>query len=751
MISEARISLKILRATRRPVSAYLLHPRKPLLLTSKNCMFHASHSIVLNELTREIVNKKPLCRTILPIMCKQSIMYQKYRNFSSWNPQSNAGSIKKEIRILLSEPHSTEEFEPFSGYVPFSEQKKASSLVPRYLVNIAVDPYVQHDSILEIFRLYAVSMRPLTQDKIDFPVEFKSLLPATEQAFKVMSLPELYSMSQYLQALRAQKLTFIDNLIRSLCQECCARLHHKPKFEEAMKLYELAIDVYARALPRNYHEIFSEFFVHNVERASLKEKVKLMYFYCLNPKQMFPHLFEELLEAVIPHVSDMSFQMQGVVAHCVLKSGVELHPDLPLLPMLAPNLLSCLLSSDQLSILELNSVTSELELMRLARYQNNDITFALESFLLSCREESCLTPHSIPLFLAYLATRHYNKEVFAKIEAYLMKMFASESDHGIQMTELARIMWAYSAVAHPCSDVFIKQVMAELASQVKVENMNKNLLKFVDALYSMAVMGRVDLQLCRHALLPIKGKALYYGGHLQVKLLSRIAALRECISIEYPEVVLPPKTTPPVTSVPLDPLEKKMARPLLLKVYNALEETLADSTLLTIKHHCPLETVKHSGVCLQLTDPSIGTFVSHSSVVDTQDSNVSESSNNIDPMPPFAQNSEGGGDFYSEVSDSNNNNAVCSGSEISYSESELVNRLVKSLVRWRCPVSVEVVDENCTIREGSHLLRHTGIFMYKLRLLSKLGWKCVLISGEAVANASSVAQLMEIVLQELER
>ncbi|KAF2354186.1 hypothetical protein FHG87_015060 [Trinorchestia longiramus] len=665
------------------------------------------------------------CGNALFHLCLPKVKLTQLRVFSSPAPniQHMNEVLKKKVRSLLDEGQPTGHAKFWSGDLSHTERNKASSLVPQYLVSIATDPNNQHESILEIFHLYALTMRPLAQDKIDFPEEFECLLTTTGNALQQMSITELQVMSQYLGALQSQQLALIRKLIRELCQECSARLYHKPTFIEAMNLYDLTLTMYSKALPQKYHEIFNEYFLNNLESASLREKVKLMYFYSLNPRPLFTSLVEELLKSTTPHISSMPLKMQGIVSFSVFKSGVKVHQDLPLLPELVPNLVSCLLSNHELDELEAFSVQSELDLMRLSRYHNVDVTSALEAFLVSCNEENYFTMQNMQCVLAFLATRSYNQMVFEKIEAGLMKILCDENRESLQLPELARILWAMSATSHNCSSSFIEEIKKELHSQLAVNLVNNNLFKFVDSLLSLAMMGHIDLKLCRHAFLPPKGRAVSYGGHLEVKLLSRISALRECLSVERPDVVIPTPTTRSVSSVPPEPAAVLQARPVLSKLYSALSAAFASSSPdVALSFGCPLKTVKLAGICLQLNHQD--------NTAQIEDEAMSTSG---EAQVTFAN---GGGGNSSEPCDQRFSFSHCSKTK------DAIGRLTNCLTQLQRPVSLEVLDHTNTIAEGSDNRRHNGMLNYKLRLMGKMGWKCVLISKEDVENADDVISLV---------
>ena len=384
--------------------------------------------------------------------------------------------------------------------------------IPKYLVTIASDPFINSDNILTLFKIYASMGRPLMQDKIEYPEQFKALLPVTEQSLKEMSYTELKQLAGYLSLLRNQKLSMINTLINAISGECSSRLH-KPgvSLNKGIEYFEIPLDIYGNGIAsKSYYEDYQIFFCNHLDEASSDELLKIMHYSTVSQKTVHAPLVEKCLKLIEDKIETSSFNCCGIIANSVMRSNFKLTNKLSILPSLAKQLIENIRTSSKWSELDIISLTSITELLRLSRYFDAQIMLSIETFISKC-DVSQLTNDMIPSLLAYMTNYRYNPEVFQKVENVLIENLKKES---ISLSNLARILWSFSTCDHRCSQKFVDIIFGELHSQIIAGKTDNNLFKFTDILLSLALMGHFDAKMCTTALKSEKERG--YSGKLSL-------------------------------------------------------------------------------------------------------------------------------------------------------------------------------------------------------------------------------------------
>lgn len=558
---------------------------------------------------------------------------------------------------------------------PPGELPDIERLISRYLIAIATEPLVNSKNIVEVFDLYARTGRPLVQDMHNFPEEFMRLIPVSEQGLAAMTYSDLHHLARSLSFLRNQDLKMVHRLIKAVCHECSTRVKHV-SFQEGIKYFEIVHHFNATRQP--FYAIFSEYFSQHMDEASEKDLVKLMHYCTQKRKTSDADLVQKALNRLEDSLDSISFVTLGIVAGSVAKSGLKLSSDLPLLQRIVPVLVARIAEDTEWTGLEMYAFHSMINLFRLARFIDDDVTSAVEHFLLTC-EDSCLDAQVIPEFIAFLAGRSYHREVFARVEHLVLLLLKSNVSATPRLQDFARILWAFSSTDHKCSEEFVSLVFANLHSFSSLEYTNNNFLKFVDGLQSLAMMGHIDRHITPLAFEPLKGRARGYKGPLFTKLEKRLVVLRQCLTIVAPELSLPLIET---SSAPSDLSLELQQRPVLSTLFDQLKhlnECSKDGAVVFLA--CPISTVNVASVCINTKAATAALTSPKNKCSDTIDEQLLH---------------------------------VCS--------------------KLGSNVSIEVLDRTCTMKDVQQGSRSTGLVSFKTRLLKKVGWKHIFVSGGEVEN-----------------
>lgn len=421
--------------------------------------------------------------------------------------------VTQQMSFYFKQQNALDALKEDSLHIELSEAEQ-DQLIPKYLISIATDPEVNHENILKIFQLYASSHRPLMQEKIDFPQQFNALLPVAEQSLKYMTFSELKQLGASLSAIRNQKLSLVNSLINSLCQECSARLNAQNiSLSLSIQYFEVIFEIYGNGITgKDYYETFLDLFLSGLNEANDKELLQIMLYSTLSQKHAHLELVNNCMKKIDSTIDSIPLVACGIMANSLIRSGMKLDAQMPILPKMIKKLINEMNSKSSRSVLDVLSIASIVELLRLSRYfKDQKLIEAIETFILKCNDDY-LDDNTLPQFVAFLANQNYNKEAFTKVENILMEKLQDDTGTFIPLASMARIMWAFSTCDHRCSRQFVELLFGDLHSQVASQKTQTNFLKFTDIITSLAIMGHYDYDLCEEVFAPFRGRG--YAGML---------------------------------------------------------------------------------------------------------------------------------------------------------------------------------------------------------------------------------------------
>ena len=387
-----------------------------------------------------------------------------------------------------------------------SNSSEWESLITRYLMMIATDPLIDKENILKFYYLYDVSKRPMIEDKSQYPNEFNKLLYVTQSCMKSLSFDEIKQLSLSLLNLQLQKLSVIDKLVYSLAEECAARVSNC-SLADGLMYFEVLLHIYKSGIgKRAIYKVFTEHFFSHLNSANDTELIKILYYSTIRHMNAEKQVIPEVLKRLKTPLQEMPFVISGVVASSMQKGILQQNSHDSFLSQLEAALNIRLLSSNVLSPLEEFSLVSIVNVFRLTGYETVSLTSSLEKLVLEHDPEQ-LNFETIPCLLAYFANKVYNKDVFNKLEQRIITLLLQDNTI-LVIPAYARILWSFSHASHNVSHKFKDIMIDHLKSFLLTGKAGRSVLKYVDALMSLAIMGYSDRSILQEIFVPTHWKKL---------------------------------------------------------------------------------------------------------------------------------------------------------------------------------------------------------------------------------------------------